>query len=493
MASMTRRVVYVLVCVTGFFTIPAVAKAPGVEVFARHNKVQNVQISPDGKHIAFNFEAENNEVKLAIASSDLSRIVHVLGYGKNHHLGNHFWVSNTRILSWEWRNTGNLDGRRQFRQLIGLDFDGENREILFVPERSSIEIYSRFRADPEHIIVGKRHWRDEGQVSLYKLNVMDGELDFLGGLPFASAESRIVDMAVDLGGELRLAIENYEGEDEYDPDDDTSYVHYKSRSGDWKRLDVKSARSRPKFLNLGFDGSNRILYFLSDYDVPRNDPSVRGTLGVFSFNFDTEKVNLVFRHPDVDIERGLYGPQGEVLGVRYEPGYPQHHYFDSEDADTKLWLAMEATFPGQQVTISNYTWDEERAVVHVYSDKNPGTYYLFGDGKLRHIADVQPEIDPDWLGSQEAFTMSARDGVKLYGFLTLPPGNNDKNLPMVVNPHGGPHGPYDEWGYDRDVQMLAAHGYAVLQVNFRGSGGYGDDFERSGWRQWGRKMQDDVT
>jgi dipeptidyl aminopeptidase/acylaminoacyl peptidase len=469
------------------------AEPPGVEFFAAHNKIQNVVISPDGEHIAFNYEEEHNEVKLAIAKSDLSEIVHVVGYGKDTLMGGHFWANNTRIVTNQSRNTGFLDGRSQLSQLLALDYNGKNRTELFVPQRSGINILSRLRQDPENILVGKSHFSDEGQISLNKLNVESGDMDYLGPLPMDSSETTIRGLAVDLDGDLRIAIEVDSGSDEFDDVDDVISFHYKSESGNWKKLKLGQKRSPGRFQPLGFSSDNRHYYFLSNYDVAENDASKRDTMGVFSFDFEDKELILEYRHPDVDVLGAIEGPVGEVIGVRYEPGYPENYYFNSENPHVKLLQAFQATFPNEEVSIPNYTDDGESCVVFVRGDRNPGMYYIYKEGRLKHVASTQPEIDSDWLGGSEAFTMQSRDGVKLYGFLTLPPGGKDTNLPLIVNPHGGPHGPFDRWGYDRRVQMLASNGYAVLQVNFRGSGGYGEDFEKSGYQKWGREMQDDVT
>ena len=112
---------------------------------------------------------------------------------------------------------------------------------------------------------------------------------------------------------------------------------------------------------------------------------------------------------------------------------------------------------------------------------------------MKYLASTHPAVKPKQMARTEAFTMVTRDGVKLYGYLALPNDKPAKNLPLIVNPHGGPFGPKDSWGYNRELQLFANRGYAVLQVNFRGSGGYGDDFMQSGFRKWGQEMQDDVT
>jgi dipeptidyl aminopeptidase/acylaminoacyl peptidase len=488
----------ILACALGAWTVQnqaaeAVAGPPDPAQLAAFSKIDDVRISPDGEHLAFTYRVENNEVKLAIAKSDLSAVKFVLGYGEDNHLGGHFWASNTRIVAWQWQNFGFLDGRWQRQQLIGFDIDGRNRETLFVPERSYIQIISRLDEDPERILVGKFHYADEGAVSLNHLDVKRGELDYIGGVAGADAESEVVDVAVDTQDVVRVSIVRNRGKDEYDPDDDITTFHYRSSAGEWREFNIEQARHPARYDKLGFSRDDRYFYFASNYDMPELEDGPRDTMGVFRFDFETKQIEGVFRHPEVDVQEGIYGPDRELLGVRYQPGYPDKHYFDEDDPAVQVLKALSATFPGQEVLVNNYTADGETAVVYVYGDRNPGQFYLFRDGRLKLAAESRPELDRTKLASTEAFTLNARDGMRLYGFLTLPPGGKDQDLPLVVHPHGGPHGPYDRWGYNPQVQLLATHGYAVLQVNFRGSGGYGQDFEEAGYGKWGREMQDDVT
>jgi dipeptidyl aminopeptidase/acylaminoacyl peptidase len=143
----------------------------------------------------------------------------------------------------------------------------------------------------------------------------------------------------------------------------------------------------------------------------------------------------------------------------------------------------------------SFTKDGNLGLYLVYSDRIPGDFYLFDRTakKASYIASRNSWFKPEMLNPMQPVSLKARDGTPLEGFLTLPKGSSGKNLPMVIHPHGGPFGPFDAWGYDPEVQMIASHGYAVLQVNFRGSGNYGRAFMRSGYQQWGGKMQDDLT
>ncbi|RZK98577.1 MAG: S9 family peptidase, partial [Rubrivivax sp.] len=122
-------------------------------------------------------------------------------------------------------------------------------------------------------------------------------------------------------------------------------------------------------------------------------------------------------------------------------------------------------------------------------------FYLFDTEtkKAGYLLSRRGWVDPEKMARVKPVEFKARDGLAMRGYLTLPPGKGERNLPLVINPHGGPFGIYDTWSHDTDPQILAAAGYAVLQVNYRGSGNYGRSFNQSGAQQWGLAMQDDLT
>jgi dipeptidyl aminopeptidase/acylaminoacyl peptidase len=320
------------------------------------------------------------------------------------------------------------------------------------------------------------------------MNVNNGKLKYMDVIPHTRGKAKIIGVGVDTDENVRIAFERHTGENKYDPDDDILTFHYKSEGG-WSKLRIPEARSNATYDALGFSKDNKKFYFTSNYDMPKNDTS-----GVFSFNFETKLLKLEFRHPDVDIAGAIRGPDNEILGVVYSPGYPAKHYFDKDNKEVKFLESLSASFKGQYVTVTSYTNDGSKAIVRVRSDRNPGNFYLYdrSTGNLRYLASRYSKIDPKKMATVEAFTMAARDGVKLYGLLTIPNGSDGKNLPLIVNPHGGPRS-HDQWGYNWRNQILANRGYAVLQIDFRGSDGYGEDFIDLGNRQWGRTMQDDIT
>jgi dipeptidyl aminopeptidase/acylaminoacyl peptidase len=170
--------------------------------------------------------------------------------------------------------------------------------------------------------------------------------------------------------------------------------------------------------------------------------------------------------------------------------------FDMQSPAAQSLVALMKQFPGESVRFVSGTRDGRLSVVLVEADADPGTFYLF-DSKARTLSPLLQRaswINPVAMAAKQPFEFAARDGMKLQGYVSYPPGHvHDKHLPMVVMVHGGPYQARDRWDYESDVQALATRGYAVLQVNFRGSPGYGYTFEKAGWREWGGKMQDDVT
>ena len=149
---------------------------------------------------------------------------------------------------------------------------------------------------------------------------------------------------------------------------------------------------------------------------------------------------------------------------------------------------------GDQVQLVSSTSNGDINVIYASSDTNPGKYYLY-DGvqnKLRILFSARGWLNENELSKTKPIQYKTRDGLTIYGYLTVPNGLEDKNLPLVVMPHGGPHGPRDYWGYDSEVQLLASRGMAVLRVNFRGSGGFGRNFEEAGYQKWGSDIQFDI-
>lgn len=485
-----RKVLFLIVCL--LVIGGAWAKPIPIEDFAKKSSFKNVRISPDGEHIAFTYE-DGNQIKLAIMDLDDKKIIISFKSGDNREIAYFYWGNNERVIMLQQNITGWLDGERKEPKLVAGNIDGTKRVQLWGFQRSGIRFISSNQSDPEKILVGKYHWSDK-DVKLHRMDIYKGKMYYNtdSPRPHGGDDAMIRDIDVDLNDEPRVAVE-YDPKEEENWDDDVTRIHIKNKKGDWGIIDLPQKRKMPPEISrVGFNKGNDKYYFLSNYDLDHN-----GTQGFFELDLETKEIKLLFRHPDVDVLGGITGASGEVIGVYYEPGYPSYFYLNNDDVakEVKFHKSLRASFKRQKITTSNYSADGNLTVLNVASDKNPGDFYLFNrkTNKAKYIASSMPHIDPKTMATVEPFIMNARDGLKMYGQMTIPKGKKLEDLPMIVFPHGGPYGAADRWRFDWRAQLLASRGYLVLQLNYRGSGNYGADFVRKGYTEWGAKMQDDLT
>lgn len=223
----------------------------------------------------------------------------------------------------------------------------------------------------------------------------------------------------------------------------------------------------------------------------RGGPTVG--LGLYDASADTHR--MIYRHPTVDVTSLLYDfANRTVYGIRFDHHYPQIMYIKRSHPLARQHASLQKMFPDDTVQITSMTRDNSVAIALVSGDRRPGDYYLVdvNAGKLELLRSRKPRLQPENLSPMSPIELQVRDGTTIYGYLTSSP-TAEKPGPMVVYIHGGPHGVRDYWGYNDTVQLLASRGFHVLQVNYRGSGGYGVDYQATGFGEWGGLMQDDVT
>ncbi|HEX3422327.1 MAG TPA: S9 family peptidase [Sphingomicrobium sp.] len=218
-----------------------------------------------------------------------------------------------------------------------------------------------------------------------------------------------------------------------------------------------------------------------------------GRFGLYKYDVASGTVGApIFESPDVDIGDVLYIPAtGEIGGVEYENDRRHIHWMDPDFGS--LQAKLDRALPDHDNVSVDWSDDKKRVLVWSQSGSDPGRYFLLDrtTSTMHPVVDPYPRIDPAQMAPVTWVSFTARDGLPLHGYLTLPRGRDPKNLPLVLMPHGGPF-ERDHWEYDPIVQFLANRGYAVLQPEFRGSTGFGKDFVEKGYGQWGRKMQDDL-
>lgn len=217
-----------------------------------------------------------------------------------------------------------------------------------------------------------------------------------------------------------------------------------------------------------------------------------GRVGLRRYNFATrETVETVYEHTDWDLD-SVTLRKGKPYAAYYTADRDEVYWFDAENR--KQHAALRKALGDVEVWVASRADDGSRMLVWAGSEVDPGVLYMFDPaaGVLDEVAQYRPNLDIRQLAQPRPIRYTARDGMEIRGYLTLPRGRSAKNLPLVIMPHGGPFGVRDRLAYNDELQLLANRGYAVLQPNFRGSGGYGNDFFEAGTGQVGRGMQDDL-
>lgn len=265
------------------------------------------------------------------------------------------------------------------------------------------------------------------------------------------------------------------------------FLYRPKGEGDWQEL-ATFADDTSRILPLGFTDDDQALIVLSNMN--------RDTDALYIYEPARRALaELVFEAPKgIDVAEAVFSTYGKrLVAARYYDDTSHIVFFD--EAAARAHGALQKLFPDQGVGVVSMSQDGKKAIVLVTSGAEPGTFYLFDDANQR-VAEVvrrAPWFKGARLGITKAIEFEARDKTRITGYLTYPSGKLPRNLPLLVNPHGGPFGVRDYGGFDREAQFFASRGYGVLQINFRGSGGYGTAFRTAGYREWGKKMQDDIT
>lgn len=239
---------------------------------------------------------------------------------------------------------------------------------------------------------------------------------------------------------------------------------------------------------LGMDTDKKSFYIIKKGGIS----SDLGTLYKVEFQ-NPNWNNKVYEPKEGEIQNLVCGRSGKIYGLVCEAEKLQFVWFDKDMA--QMHASLLATFPGKDVHLVDSSLDESRWVIAVTADTDPGSYYVYDRkaSKMIPAGKLLPKLDPAKLAPMMPMQYTARDGLVIHGYITRPLGSEGRPTPLILVPHGGPIGIRDSWGFDSEAQFLANRGYSVLQVNYRGSGGYGDKFLNAGRFEWGRKMQDDLT
>jgi dipeptidyl aminopeptidase/acylaminoacyl peptidase len=474
------------------------ASAADIADFAKHPQYKQVKISPNGEYLAVTTIINDKTALGLIHLADMKG--QNLGAREGAEIAGFDWVSPDRVMYTVGEHWGGKDQSVANGELYTVKGDGTDAALVFgYRAAATMTTASHIKqADIDFAIGGLiaplLAEPNYALISSYAFNGPDHSDSFIGAFPegykidlrdgkktrIVTSPLRRAEFLADHEGVIRFAF----GTDA----DQWRKVYYRaSGKADWEQL-WDEGKGAEGFMPILFDRGNKAVYAHC---------GSANLGGICRWDTATRKLTSLWSSKDSSVAELVETFDGlDAFAIRTMPGRPAVVLLDKSAPEATLLVTLMKQFPGEDIQFASATRDGKKVVFLAQADADPGIFYLYDADKKKASALLERRrwIKPEQMASMEPVLLKSRDGIDLHGYLTKPPGKETaKNLPTVVFVHGGPYGMRDEWGFDPEVQLLASHGYAVLQVNFRGSGGYGLDFEKAGYREWGGRMQDDVT
>jgi len=468
--------------------LPVLAQAAvPLAAFVHEDQYYNPRLAPDGKHIAITTRVPDGDrfvPVLTMYSLPDMKITGAMRFPKFELPVSYQWVSPTRLVVAKGREIGSREAPVATGELVATNLDGSKQEYLFGQDmwKSSsrgdrygddyafgyIEDVSKKRDG--HLFVTSRSWRGKSTM-LYDIDSVRATRKLIASVP-----EQDMTFVLQKSGLPRFA---------FGTDQQSHGVEYRfdDASGRWNKIEKDTGR---RYMPLQFSEDDRD--FIAVHSA-KGEPD-----RLVSENLATGERKVLFADPVGSAGSFIYTRDSLPIGAESAIGIPKARYFDETNADVLLHKQLSAQFPGQALHFIDFSDDGKTLLFRVRSDRDPGSYYLFDRTTMKAdmLFSAMEAIDPEQMAERRPISFKARDGLELHGFVTMPAHAAGAKLPLVLLPHGGPHGVHDDWYFDEDAQFLASRGYAVLQVNYRGSAGRGVNFKEAGYRQWGGKVLDDL-
>jgi len=441
------------------------------DYFAKPNSSQ-FQLSPNGKYISYREKDANNKRHVMIKEVATGKVVRAIEE-KDELIRGMGWVNDERLVY-----VMDQGGNENYH-LYAVNIDGSNNIDLTPFPDVQAGILNLLKEQKDFIIIQMN--KDNKQVfEPYKVNIHTGEMTKL--FTNTDPENAIVSYDFDKEGNLRGYAKMHNGIN-------TQYFYKAKGKTDFELFGTGKWDDTFSILAFNYASKNPDeAYVLTNLDSDK--------ARIIVYDFGTKKIlKEIYSNKDYDAtilslsrkrnwEIDFVGFEGERVEIE-----PVSATFK------KLYDKFSKEFPGYEYSIVGKTDEEDQYLVMVQSDKLYGRYYHLDakSGKTTLLYDLMPQLKEADMAEMRPITFKSRDGLTIHGYITLPKeALAGKRVPLIVNPHGGPQGVRDSWGFNPETQLFASRGYATLQVNFRISGGYGKEFLRAGFNQVGRKAMDDV-
>ena len=434
-----------------------------VNDFFRSQDRATYRISPDGKSLSY-LKLQDKKQNLFVEDIATGNVMQLTQLHEKN-ISFYSWVSNNELIYYKEK-----EGTRFQSDLFIVNKTGKDERQLSSNAKARIKVLEEQLIDNKFLLVLSNQ-RDSTVSDVYKLNVRDGMMKIVAQNP-----GNITNWMTDSKGKLRMAVSS-DGVNE-------TFLYRENEFQNFKPIVTNNFKTT--LFPVAFsENKPNIVYAVSDVNRDKN--------ALIELDCITGKEkNVLFANDSLNVVDAQYSRRnGKMEYVVCETWKKEKHYLD--DSAKAFYQKLDQLLPQTEYRIIDRDVNENVFVIRTFTDRNPGSYYLYiaNTGKLKKLSDNNSTINEEQMCEMKPITYTSRDGLKISGYLTLPLHTEAKNLPVIVLPHNGP-GQRNTWGYNAEVQFFANRGYAVLQINYRGSTGYGKNFFAAGFKEWGGKIQDDI-
>ena len=463
-----------------------------VERFSSLPSYTNVKISPDGRMISVLTKMPDDKKGLSIFDAESLSLIYTITLTKEEEIASYSWVNNERLLI----QIGYYDswGRGSIGEYFAINYDSKKPAYVFgmrartsgarskvVDKFSYGYVENILEDDNKHVLLsvsgfGKQN--NGGFADAIRLNVYNGQQKRLGKSPLAGGQ-----FVSDRSGTPRFAVGS-------DIDNNTVTMYRASKKDDWEVLS-KTPYGEGEIYPVNISKDDSTIHII--------DSTETSTYQLKEINTKTGETNVVFHHPAYDAYPQII--DDKVLGATINPGYARAYWFENDDPlQNSIMQAVQAfngnleVFDTKEIGLVDLSKNRDKLIIAVGDSASSSKYYLYDleKNQVKYLLTMWPEIDDQGLEHEVPFNFINSDGIKIHGYYTPAKAQLEgEAAPMIVIPHGGPHA-RDSWGFDPDTHIFSQAGYAVLKVNFRGSTGYGKEFTKMGFGEWGGDTQQDI-
>lgn len=442
-----------------------------VEDYFKNPEQNTFQFSPNGLYLSFREKDKKSKNHIYVKNTETDEIVRVIEEREDLVI-EYGWANNNRLIYAKDK------GGNENYHLFAVDLDGGNQIELTPFDDVQVNILNTLKDQKDYLIISMN--KDNHQIfEPYKININNGELEKL--FENNDPENPIAGYNFDKDGNLKAYTKQQNG---------TEYALYYRTENENEFEKIIETTWKDDFSIIGFDYTTKNpndAFVISNVESNTNE--------IFLYDFEKKKI----------IEKLYSNETFDISGIsrsrkrNYEVDY--YHYTGEKsvvvpvsETYKKLHAKLTEEFKGHDFYIVSKTDEEDKFLIYVTSDKLYGVYYLYDMVKdsFKELFNLMPSLNPDEMAEMKPIKFTTRDSLTIYGYLTIPKQAKNGKVPLIVNPHGGPYGERDYWGFNPETQLFASRGYATLQVNYRGSGSFGKEFYLAGNKQIGRKMLDDL-